>query len=123
MSHPGEGRLQYGPGIRAVLLVDQSIANYYRHMIPKYVEVKPQRHQAHVTVVRIGLEVPTNMESWGRHEGELIRFRYGSDVLFDNGYYYLNVECPRIEQIRLELGLPPVFDVKKGHHITIGNSK
>lgn len=68
MVHRSEGILQYGSGDRAVLLVDQGLVDYYRRLIPKYIDVRPQRHPAHVTVVRGGYETPAP-KAWGQVRG------------------------------------------------------
>jgi hypothetical protein len=119
MHHQGEGILHYGPNYRAVLLVDQGIADYYRRLIPKWIGVNPQRHQAHITVARTGLEVTPKPEKWGYYEGETVQFFYSGEIEFHDGYYYLRVESKRIDAIRRELGLLQHFDPVKGHHITV----
>lgn len=123
MRYEASGTFHYGPGVKAIISVEQSISNYYRSLIPKYVNVNPQMHPAHITVVRIGLECPIDRE-WGKHEGEKVCFAYDSNVQFDGTYFYLNVHCDKIGDIREELGLPRYrFDDNKKYHITIGNVK
>lgn len=122
MVHRSEGILQYGSYERAVLLVDQGLADYYRRLIPKYIDVRPQRHAAHVTVVRGGYETP-DRTAWGKYEGEVIPFDYTNEILLHDGYFYLRVECDRLDAIRHELGLPTFFDPVKGHHVTVGNAR
>jgi hypothetical protein len=121
--HPSEGKLEYGPGIRAVIWVDKSLANY-RKLIPKSLASKPQRYPPHITVVRTGKEQPiTNEEAWGKYEGEVIHFTYDSNIQFDGTYYYLNVFSDRIGDIREELGLPRYRDGQDKYHIALGNVK
>ena len=118
------GRLTYGPDIRAAILVDRTIADYYRRLIPAYLFVQPQRYPPHITVVRIGVENPWMMEVWGKHEGEEVDFTYSGEIKFDGRYYYLDVKSDRIAEIRIELCLPRYrFDDNKRYHITIGNCK
>lgn len=122
--HQSEGRLEYGPGIRAVIWVDKSFVNY-RKFVPKSRTVNPQMYLPHITVVRTGKEQPiTNQEVWGKYEGEMIPFTYDSEIHFDGLYYYLNINSERVGDIREELGLPRYrFDDNKKYHITIGNAK
>jgi hypothetical protein len=118
------GTLQYGPGIRAVIWVDDEIAKYYRKLIPKYYSAQPQMYKAHITVVRTDKETPPNMEAWGKYQGEEIPFSYENEIQFDGTYFYLNAYSERIKEIRLELGLPEYrFDDNKKYHITIANVK
>lgn len=119
-----KGILSYGPEERVLIWVDRSIAEYYRSLIPKYIFIQPQKYPAHITVVRSGRETP-DMSHWGKYEGEEIEFAYDGKIKFDGGvYYYLDVICERIAEIRMELGLPRYrFGDNKKYHITIGNSK
>ena len=124
MSFKSSGALRYGPGIRAIVEVDQGIANYYRSLIPKYHYVQPQMYAAHITIVRTGKETPKNMASWGKYEGEEIPFVYENQIHTDGNYWYLNVQSDRIGDIREELGLPRFrFGDRNYYHITIGNVK
>lgn len=121
------GILHYGPGIRIILNIDQGVADYYRHLIPSYYEVHKQKYAAHITVVRSGREKPTNMEAWGRHQGEEVAFQYSPEIQFEEPYWYLHVWSARIGEIRKELGLEEFRfndgSNKRCYHISIGNSK
>jgi hypothetical protein len=120
------GILSYGPGIRAAVAVDEEISKYYRRLIPKYYTVQPQLYSAHITVVRTGLETPTNMEFWDKYAGEVIEFDYSNVVCTDGRYYYLQAWSERIGDIREELGLRRFRfnDLEdSSYHITIGNCK
>jgi len=123
-----KGILRYGPGIRAIVEVDQGISDFYRKLIPKYNYVQSQMYAAHITVVRTGKETPTNMSAWGKYEGQEIPFTYDNQVYSDKTYWYLNVQSDRIGDIREELGLPrfrlgELGADRKSYHITIANSK
>ena len=123
MWYKTQGPLRYGPGIRAAVVVDQQLSNYYRSLIPKEKNVNGQRHPAHITVVRIGVEEPPNMDVWGKYEGELVEFEYSSEIERDGLYWFLRVRSERIAEIRVELGLPEQRDRFKGYHITVANMK
>lgn len=103
--HTSEGILHYDNyPLKLVLQVDQQISDYYRSTLPKYIWTNPQRYPAHVSVVRN--ETPPNMELWGRYEGIKVPFLYEHHVYNGQVYYWLNVFCSRLEDIRVELGLP-----------------
>lgn len=123
-----EGRLEYGPGMRAVVWVDQDISNLYRKLIPKYYYPQPQMYNAHITVVRTSKESVKDLSSWNKYNGEIISFEYERYVNFDGIYFYLNVFSDRIGEIRQELGLPrfrfgELGSAKGCYHISIANCK
>jgi hypothetical protein len=130
--HTSTGVLEYARtenyGFRCVLGIDQEISNYYRALLPKWISTNRQMYPAHVSVVR--KEVPPNLDVWGRHDGEVIEFQYEHFVYNDETYFWLNVFCSRLEEIRAELGLPvsspitrPPSGFLKCFHTTIGNCK
>jgi len=126
----GTAIVKYGPGIKASADIDQNISNYYRSLIPKYYNVKPQMYPAHITIVRLNKEQPTIMENWGKYEGKKISFEYDANVQRDDKYFWINAYSEDIGDIREELGLPRYRDdtafggIKRNeYHITIGNVK
>jgi len=123
---------------RCVLDIDQELADYYRSLVPKAISLTRQRYGAHITVVRPYKEWPTNLEAWGRYEGEEVSFQYTNTIWFGRVYAWLDCYSERLEQIRSELGLPldldellryeglyepPMKPYKKRFHSTIGNAK
>lgn len=121
VSYEATGTIHYGPGIRAIVNVDQRIVEYYRSLAPPWLNLNPQKYPAHISFVRH--QTPTRMEFWERYEGEEVVFRYFSGVVHDETYYWLDVECERLKEIRMELGLPALPPWKNLFHITIGNVK
>lgn len=119
--HKSTGKLSYGPGIRIVLLVDQDIVDYYRRLIPKYLDVAPQAHDAHVSVVL--KEKPMDTSAWGDYNGDKVEFEYGGKIKNDETYYWLDVRCQRLKEIRKELGLSENPPWRNGFHLTLGNVK
>lgn len=110
------------------VVVDPAIADYYRALIPKYIRTNRQMYPAHVSVVR--KEIIPNVDFWGKYEGEEVLFYYSNTVNSGQVYYWINVFCKRLEEIRLELGLPvsspytlPPEGFHKCFHCTIGNAK
>jgi hypothetical protein len=115
-------------GYKLILEVDQGIVNYYRDLMPPYLKTNPQMYAAHISVVR--REVPPIREYWGKYEGEVIEFQYIPVVHHGRVYYWINCFSKRLEEIRIELGLPvsseytrPPDTFEKVFHCTIGNVK
>jgi hypothetical protein len=128
MWYESVGKLEYGPGIRAVVWVDNGIPILYRKLLPKYYYAQPQMYPPHITVVRLNLEKVTNLELWEKYQGEEIPFSYENEIRFDQRYFYLNVQSERIGDIREGLGLKrfrfgDLGAEKQCYHITIANVK
>lgn len=130
MFHKSTGRLHYKGSDSLVLIVDQNISDYYRSLIPPWHNVNRPRYGAHVTIVRTGKEVPKNTATWRKYHGEKVLFYYEPYIHYGTIYYWLNVFCNRLEDIRVELGLPitspyksPPEGFKKYFHVTIANVK
>ena len=129
--YPSVGTLSYSHrGYRLVVEVDRGIVDFYRSLIPKWMPVFKSRYSAHVTVVREDKEEPVHKEYWGKHQGEKITLFYSSEIHQGEVYYWLNVFCVRLEDIRLELGLSarseytiPPEGFRKCFHMTIANKK
>lgn len=132
MMFEATGRLRYDihpkVGHKLIVEVDPAIGPYYRSLVPKYIPIKPQLYPSHISVVRH--EIPPNLEFWGKYEGEVIPFCYDNYIHNGKVYYWLNAFSKRLEEIRLELGLPvdspytrPPDGLAKTFHITIGNLK
>lgn len=129
--YPATGILHYSRGDfghRLVVNVDQQISDYYRSLIPKYISVNRQRYAAHISVVR--KETPIHLELWGKYEAQEVEYFYSPMIHFGKVYCWLNVFSQRLEEIRLELGLPvsseytlPPEGFVKCFHMTLGNMK
>lgn len=122
------GTLHYSfEPFKLIVSVDEELARFYRHLIPKYYKCQQQRWSPHITVLRH--TVPPNMAYWKKYENSSIEFRYDPYVQSDQRYWWLNVECPRLTEIRRELGLQPWDTLNKPpngeewFHITLGNAK
>lgn len=110
-----------------VVEADDSLTDYYRHWVQRELhlhELCQPSWGAHVSVVR-GEQPPEGLQSlWGKYEGEEITFRYkphprvSGDTTGDRpgNFWFLDVECERLQEIRTELGLPTYHKF----HITIG---
>lgn len=121
MPHKSTGILEYGngnSGLKLTVKIDPNIYFYYRSLIPKAICLNHQKFEPHISVVR--KEIPQNMNFWGKYEKEKVEFEYDSFVYHGEIYYWLNAYSKRLEEIRLELGLPLS---RKIFHITLGNIK
>ena len=110
------------------VMVDPGIVSLYRALVPAYKTCYPQMYPAHISVVRKE-DVP-RMDLWGKYEGEEVDFAYTDHVYNGTVYWWLNAFSTRLEEIRVELGLPitslytrPPDTFEKVFHITIGNMK
>lgn len=131
--HSSVGTLDYSivdGGYRLVVQCDQGISDMYRSLIPKYYTVNRPRWPAHITVVRSYQETPTNLTAWGKYQGEQVEWFYEPHIRMGRQYFWLNTLCTRLEDIRVELGLPirseytqPPEGFKKYFHMTIANQK
>ena len=123
----GVGKIKYFDNEWKVnVMVEEDLASYYRSLIPKYWVVNRQKYPSHITVVRKE-EIP-NKHLWGKYEGREIKFEHSS-VRRGVVYYWLEVYCDFLCDLRVELGLPPYNDLTKPpdkkscFHMTIGNMK
>ena len=130
MFHESVGTIRYGEDYKLVVEVDQELARFYRSLIPKWIGVTRPRWPAHITVVRSEKESPVDLSVWGKYEGYQIKFLYNSDVQFGKIYYWLDVLCKDLEEIRKELGMSvtsqytrPPDGFSKYFHCTIANLK
>jgi hypothetical protein len=123
-----EGVLRQGvtpQGEKLVLEVDPGIVDLARALVPKAVRLNRQKFAPHATVVR---DEPGHLALSPFHEVR-VEFEYESEVRNNNVYYWLNLHCPRLNAIRVELGLPfwnwacRPPDNQDCFHITIGNCK
>lgn len=117
-------------GYRLTVEVDPELSNYYRSLIPRYYRILRPRYPAHITVVRTEKEIPQNLDKWGKWDKHRITFLYDPFVHSGNQYYWINIWCHKLEEIRGELGLPliskytmPPDGFTKTFHCTIANSK
>jgi hypothetical protein len=119
----GKGKLHYHTEW-LMLYTDDEIGRYYRALLQREhpaIKLNIPKHGAHVTVIAGKYETPSNKDWWGKYEDETISFTYDPEILHKGKYFWLTIECPRIEEIRKELGLPP--KIKWPWHLTIGNTK
>ena len=105
-----------------VAYTDRELGNYYRALIPKYVQAKPPKYAPHITIIRLGKESPPHYD-WGDYDGRVIEFQYEPPLKFQFPYFFLDVYSEEIGQIRRELGLPTFRYPFTKYHTTIANLK
>lgn len=96
---------------------DMGIIYYYEWFLAKKgVKTIRPLWGAHISVLRG--EEPPNKEAWKKYNGEILEFTSTGCLDSNEWYWWIDVECPRLEEIRAEMGLrpKPEFD----YHITIG---
>ena len=110
--------------------MDQGLIDFYRSLVPKILNIKPQAYKGHISVIR--KEIPQVLyldHFWGAYEGEEIEFQYRNDIQYDETYCWIPAYSARLSGIRTELGLPPFRRIKRpehedpSYHITLGNFK
>ena len=110
-----------------VLDCDHELGRYYRSLIAKKWLLRRPSWKEHITLIRGPVEFasPPDKELWGKYHDHVITFEYEPFINTrepEEGYlryFWLNVLCPQLLDIREELGLPrpPLFPL----HLTIGN--
>jgi len=125
------GKLRYSPKLTGqrsenwwlVVDCDPEIGKYYRSLFQSG-QFHCRKLQApswaeHITVIRNEEPSEASKALWQKHEGVSVDFSYLGGLETDGLYYWLSVECPRLLDIREELGLSrdPVYPL----HLTIGN--
>lgn len=112
---------------KLIVDVDNEIGRYYRSLIPPTHRVQKPLYNSHISTVRN--EMPVNLSVWGKYQNQTIEFEYEPFVYNGELYYWLNVYCQELEDIRLELGLQNTSPFtrspngKHRFHITIANLK
>lgn len=131
----------YRPGMKhrtdwwCVVNVNKELTRYYRWWLEfeKHLHLQPPSWDAHISIVRGEKPRPEYIENWKKYQGERIEFTYTHGLIkvdrsqrtderaakaTSGDYYYIDVECPRIDEIRKELGLRTGFN----YHLTIARS-
>ena len=132
----GVGRIVYDPkrpGMKSVqpwwciLEVDREITRYYRWWLQKekHIILQQPAWDAHISVVRGERQCARSPALWKKYQHERVAFEYEHGILRcvedkdqPGQFYWIDVECPRLSEIRDELGLP----VGWRFHITIGRT-
>lgn len=142
--HSGTGTIVYDPfrgdmkrrtNGWCVVEVDREITRYFRWWLQyqKHIHLDFPSWDAHISIVRGdgGDRVQPQFQSlWKKYHGKRIQFEYdhvgdfkitrsGLSTSPDNGlYYFVEVRCPIIDNIRQELGLRTGWK----YHLTFGRT-
>lgn len=128
------GRIVYDP-FRAgkkephwcVVEVDTEITRYYRTWLQKekHIILQKPSWDAHISVVRGEKQVSARPALWKKYQSKQISFLYEhgnirsvKDKDQPGKFYWIDVECPMLDAIRAEFGLPTGYRF----HITIGRT-
>ena len=121
-THTATGRIVYDPDRGnmktrtewwVVVRVDPEITRLLRWWVKKelFIDLHKQPWEPHISVVR-GERPRANPEVWGKYQDEVVTFDYVQDPRKTKGgkndqgwFWYVNVYCDRIQEIRSELGL------------------
>lgn len=123
------GKLVYSPRTHLassqnwlVLMCDDEISKYYRHMFIKEFPWKGKLTRpvwgTHISIIR-GEKVP-NSQLWKLDENKIIEFEYEGGVIDNGEYYWLKAKCPYLSDLREKYGL--YKEPKFGFHLTIGRT-
>ena len=128
------GKLVYSPRSHLgsnekwlVLMCDDEISRYYRHLYSKeypYLNGNQSTRLTrpvwgtHISVIR-GEFIP-NFNLWGLDANKKIDFEYSGGVLSNGEYYWLDVQCPYLSDLRVKYGLSK--EPRFGFHLTIGRT-
>ncbi|MEO1269749.1 MAG: hypothetical protein AAFX99_16810 [Myxococcota bacterium] len=83
------------------------------------VRLQRPRWGSHISVIRGLQPPPRRRQDWGKRNGERVVFTAALDGLTcHRGTWWLPVRCPRLERVRIELGLDPTPTIPL--HWTLG---
>ena len=123
------GKLVYSPRTHLassdrwlVLMCDDSISEYYRNMFyreyPYLGKLTRPVWGTHISIIR-GEKVP-NFNLWRLDENKIVEFDYEPGVRDNGEYYWLNVKCKYLNDLREKYGLKR--DPQFGLHLTVGRT-
>ena len=119
---PERGNLKKKPDWWALVNLDPEISRYYRYWIRR--ELHINLHQpswgTHVSIIRGEKPWPDQMHLWKKYNGLEVEIEYSHNVrqAHMKDYWFVDVKCPQLIDIRKELNLPCNF----GLHMTIGRT-
>lgn len=137
MYHHSTGKIIYDPkrpGMRSrthwwcIVTVDREITRYYRWWIKRHFHIKGLHKpswDAHISIIRGEKPSPELMHLWKKYNYEDVSFKYRHEPKMvphrkggDGHYWVIDVECPRLLEIRKELQRPYHWST----HITVGRT-
>ena len=138
----GSGKLiydPYRPGLKkktelwSIIDVDKELTRYFRYWANKnpvyfkmkFLDLKQPSWNAHISLTRGEQLKPEVQHLWKKYHGERLDFEYDIDIRrggdrgpsgASSNYFFVDVYCPRADEIRNELKLPYF----PRYHLTIG---
>lgn len=114
------------PGIKkirkeklVIARVDQNITKYYRWWVAKRfgLMLSPPVWDSHITIFDGRKSISDKFEgNWNKHQRSVFTFDYNVEIEQHWKFWTLQVKSPKLELIRLELGINPSYKF----HLTIG---
>jgi len=140
MFFTGSGVLQYNPyrGTMKknidwwlVVKTDPELVRYYSYQVKKnpvyfnetYINILNPSWGSHISVVRGEEPNDKFKQFWKKYDGHIINFTYSGLVKSSqNKFWFLDVWCDKLNEIRSELGLKIKYDNGNlfHYHLTIG---
>ena len=126
---PPRGKMKRKTEWWAVANVDKEITRYFRWWVQNryHIKLAQPSWDAHISIIR-GERPPENkIDLWKKYDGQKIEFTYSLEVRQSgdttgwdrpNHYWFVNVQCPLLKQIRQEFG----FKSDWSQHLTIGRT-
>jgi hypothetical protein len=111
-----------GSGLKnAHCQIDRELAAYYYSLLPPYLDAKRVGHYPHITVVREWEAGPENWARLDQHQGKLVTFHYGPQLIYKVGRHYI-IDChsKEMEELRIGAGLSAHREPYNCFHFTIG---
>lgn len=105
---------------------DREITRYYRWWLQreKHIHLQQPSWDAHISIVR-GESTVKQSAAWKKYHKQKVLFEYEHGAIRSapdkdqpGTFYWIDVECPMLSEIRRELGLPVGFRF----HLTIGRT-
>lgn len=113
----------------AIVEVDREITRYFRWMVKRnlHVDLCQPSWDAHISIIRGEKPPKDKMHLWKKYHGKKVKFKYhvnvrrsGDTTGWDrpDHFWFVEVECPLLKQIRDEFGFPSNWK----QHLTIGRT-
>ena len=126
---PHRGKMSKRTDWWAVVNVDKEITRYFRWWVKKelWVDLYQPSWDAHISIIRGEKPPEDKMHLWKKYHKQKIEFEYSLNVRQSgdttgwdrpNPYWFVEVHCPLLKQIRDEFGFPSNWK----QHITIGRT-
>lgn len=126
-TYNAQGVIRYQDDEWIVVRCSHSVVNYYKWWVEKFIgkKISTSYHSPHISVLAGKHERGLSKHPlWGKYEGKVVEFKYYSHIYTDHEwftrgkYFWLRVECPFLEMLRLQLGLKP--QLRWPLHLTVG---